>query len=242
MATTTELKEITLPVSGMTCASCVRRVERALMKVPGVAEARVNLATEQATIDFDGQLCTTADMSQAVESVGYTVRKDRRDLHVIGLTDAASVARVRRELKNVPGVSYASVNLASETATVESIPTEVSPDQLLAAVEAAGYRAEELGQEAGRDADAKAHASEERTLRVKFIFSLTVAAFIMLAMLPYHGVAGLPEWASPRLAFIVFFVLATPVQFWGGWQFYHRALKSGPPPDLRYEHPDRPGH
>ena len=103
MATTSpELREVTLPVGGMTCASCVRRVERALMKVPGVVEARVNLATEQATVDFDDQLCTTADMSQAVESVGYTVRKERRDLHIIGLTDAASVARVVRELKKVP--------------------------------------------------------------------------------------------------------------------------------------------
>jgi Cu+-exporting ATPase len=220
MATTTELREVTLPVGGMTCASCVRRVERALMKVPGVVEARVNLATEQATVDFDDQLCTTADMSQAVESAGYTVRKQRRDLHMIGLTDAASVARVVRELKKVPGVSFASANLASETATVEFIPTEVSLQQLLGAVEAAGYRAEELDLEAGRDADAEARAREERTLRIKFTFSLAVAAFIMLAMLPYHGVAGLPQWASPQLAFIIFLVLATPVQFWGGWQFY----------------------
>jgi Cu+-exporting ATPase len=220
MAMTTELREVTLPVGGMTCASCVRRVERALMKVPGVVEARVNLATEQATVDFDDQLCTTADMSQAVESAGYTVRKQRRDLHVIGLTDAASVARVVRELKKVPGVSFASANLASETATVEFIPTEVSLQQLLGAVEAAGYRAEELDLEVGRDADAEARAREERRLRIKFTFSLAVAAFIMLAMLPYHGVAGLPQWASPQLAFIIFFVLATPVQFWGGWQFY----------------------
>ena len=226
MATTTELREVTLPVGGMTCASCVRRVERALMKVPGVVEARVNLATEQATVDFDDQLCTTADMSQAVESVGYTVRKERRDLRVIGLTDATSVARVVRELKKVPGVSFASVNLASETATVEFIPTEVTLQELLAAVEAAGYRAEELDLEAGRDADAESRAREERTLRLKFMFSLAVAAFIMLAMLPYHGVAGLPEWASSKLAFIIFFVLATPVQFWGGWQFYKGAWKS----------------
>ena len=159
MATTaTELNEITLPVSGMTCASCVRRVEKALKNVPGVVEARVNLATEQATVDFDGAVCTTADMSQAVERIGYSVRKERRDLRVIGLDDATSVARVVRELKKVPGVSYASVNLASETATVEFVPTEVTVPQLLQAVETAGYRAEELDLEGARDADEEARA------------------------------------------------------------------------------------
>jgi Cu+-exporting ATPase len=227
MATTaTELNEITLPVSGMTCASCVRRVEKALKNVPGVVEARVNLATEQATVDFDGAVCTTADMSQAVERIGYSVRKERRDLRVIGLDDATSVARVVRELKKVPGVSYASVNLASETATVEFVPTEVTVPQLLQAVETAGYRAEELDLEGARDADEEARAREERTLRIKFTFSLAVAAFVMIAMLPYHGVGGLPELVSAKTAYVIFFVLATPVQFWGGWQFYRGAWKS----------------
>src|SRR5438552_15047786 len=141
MATTTQLREITLPVGGMTCASCVLRVEKALKKVPGVAEARVNLATEQATVDFDDLVCATTDMSKAIEDVGYSVPRERLDLHVTGLSDSSSVARLTRELKRLPDVTYASVNLASETATVEFIGSRVTLGQLLDASRDAGLEA-----------------------------------------------------------------------------------------------------
>ena len=153
---------MTLPVSGMTCASCVRRVEKALMKVPGVVEARVNLATEQATVDFDGEVCTTADMSQAVEKIGYSVRKERAICASSAWTMRPPSPAWHRELNKVPGVSHASVNLASETATVEFVPTEITVPRLLRAIESAGYRAEEMDLEGAHDADDEARAREER--------------------------------------------------------------------------------
>src|SRR5262249_3921594 len=156
----TPTREVTLPVGGMTCASCVRRVEKALLKLPGVTEARVNLATEQATVDFDASVCTTDEMSQAVEKIGYFVRRDRVDLHVEGLSAASSASRLARTLEDVAGVSRAAVNLASETATIEFLSSQASVSDLIAAVAAAGFEAAEAFAGA-RDVAEEAHEQEE---------------------------------------------------------------------------------
>src|SRR5690606_12318745 len=111
----------TLPVSGMTCASCAGRVERALLKVPGVASASVNLATEQAHVESsEGDL---AGLVQAVEQAGYAVPQQTLELAVEGMTCASCVGRVERALLKVPGVRSATVNLASERARIEAIAT-----------------------------------------------------------------------------------------------------------------------
>src|SRR5205814_10386700 len=109
---------LTLPIEGMTCASCVRRVERALSKVEGVASASVNLATEQAQVRFAAGALPLPLLRGAVEKAGYGVRTDRLTLPVRGLTDAAGSARVERALASVAGVESAAVNLSNETAVV----------------------------------------------------------------------------------------------------------------------------
>ncbi|MFM7332852.1 MAG: copper ion binding protein, partial [Tabrizicola sp.] len=126
---------IDLPIEGMTCASCAGRVERALKAVPGVTAARVNLATERAEVEGSA---TPEALIGAVEKVGYSVPAHAQELVVEGMTCASCVARVERALKAVPGVTGATVNLATESARVEGVAEAAA---LIAAIKATGYSA-----------------------------------------------------------------------------------------------------
>ncbi len=148
----------TLPVSGMTCASCAGRVERALLKVPGVAAANVNLANEQVRVEGDD--LGVATLIEAVEKAGYGVPLQSIELNIEGMTCASCVARVERALLKVPGVRSAAVNLASERAHVEVIGTP-DPAVLIQAVEAAGYKAS-AGDQQRPEQDAARRLQRER--------------------------------------------------------------------------------
>ncbi|HEU5432810.1 MAG TPA: heavy metal translocating P-type ATPase, partial [Thermomicrobiales bacterium] len=158
--TTGALRDVTLPIDGMTCASCVRRVERALAKADGVAEANVNLATERARVRFDSERASVADLKRAVEAAGYRVPELPEPevaptgappkptangvadvtLPIEGMTCASCVGRVERALAKTPGVRAASVNLATEKAAVAYDPALTDVATLRGAVERAGYR------------------------------------------------------------------------------------------------------
>src|SRR5215468_12613184 len=132
-------QELALPITGMTCASCVSRVQKALKKVPGVVDASVNLATEQAAVRYDPAQLAPAQLQDAVENAGYGVVTDQIDFPVTGMTCASCVNRVQKALKKVPGVLDATVNLATEQAQVSYDPALAAPALLQAAVENAGY-------------------------------------------------------------------------------------------------------
>jgi len=225
LATGGATRDISLPITGMTCASCVRRVERTLGKVPGVAGASVNLATEQATVSYDPEQVRLADLEAAVEKAGYGVRREEVSLPIAGMTCASCVRRVERALGKVPGVEAVEVNLATERATVDFYPGTASVADLRAAVEQAGYG---LGQEATDAHDGTDHAAEERAreigrLRLKFGVSLAVGAAIMAAM--FVPASALPfgrQWL-----FVAMFLLATPIQFWAGRPFYRATWAAG---------------
>ncbi|GAG36133.1 unnamed protein product, partial [marine sediment metagenome] len=129
-------------IVGMTCASCVTRVERSLKAVPGVAHASVNLATEAAEVVLEGTV-PAPTLVAAVEKAGYAVATSTVELAIEGMTCASCVARVERALKKVPGVLQASVNLATERARVQVLG-EVPTSRLVAAVADAGYGARPL--------------------------------------------------------------------------------------------------
>jgi Cu+-exporting ATPase len=137
-------REVSLPISGMTCASCVRRVERTLGKVAGVASASVNLATEQATVAYDPAQVQLSDLEAAVEQAGYGVRREEIVLPVKGMTCASCVRRVERAIAKVPGVQSVAVNLATERATIDYYLGAANVADFRAAVEKAGY---EIAQE-----------------------------------------------------------------------------------------------
>jgi len=134
---------IELPVTGMTCASCVARTERALGKVAGVDKVAVNLATERATVTFDPHAVLTGDIVAAVEDAGYGVVTAQETLPILGMTCASCVSRVEKALRTPPGVLRAEVNLATEKATVTYLPGQATRQDLVDAVRGAGY--DEIG-------------------------------------------------------------------------------------------------
>jgi len=213
---------LSLPIEGMTCASCAGRVERALARVPGVAAARVNLATERAEVA--GTAAAPA-LAEAVAAAGYAVPERRFDLGITGMTCATCAGRVQRALQRVPGVLAAEVNLATERALVRALAgTEEAA--LAAAVEAAGYGVAGAGSSEADAAEAEAahHAAALRRERRDLLLAGLFTAPFLAGML---GMAFGADWMPPPW---VQFALATPVQFWLGARFYRAgwaALRAG---------------
>ena len=129
--------QVSLPIEGMTCASCVGRVEAALTKVEGVESVSVNLATERADILLNTPVERMA-LIKAIENVGYEVPLTSVELSVQGMTCASCVGRVEKALRAVEGVKDATVNLATERATIRGV---AGTDDLIAAIEKVGYEA-----------------------------------------------------------------------------------------------------
>ncbi|WP_312360870.1 heavy metal translocating P-type ATPase, partial [Stutzerimonas balearica] len=204
----------TLPVIGMTCASCAGRIERALRKVPGVRAANVNLANEQALVESES--ASLEQLVQAVDKAGYAVAQTDHELSLGGMTCASCVGRVERALLKVPGVLSATVNLASERAQVRSIAS-LDPQQLIQAVSAAGYQAALTSAERPDPQAAERRLQRER---LAVIAALLLAAPLVIPM--FAELFGqhwmLPPWLQ--------FLLATPVQFVLGARFYVAGWKA----------------
>jgi Cu+-exporting ATPase len=225
---------IELPVTGMTCASCVARVERAIGRSAGVDTANVNLATEKATVTFDPDEVSTSDLVSLIEGAGYGVVTAHETLPIIGMTCASCVARVEKALRNPPGVLQADVNLATEKATVTYIPGQASYQDLVAAVRGAGYDVVEPAPgsgeeavEAAVDAEEAARAAAYRTLRTKVVVGFVLSAIIFAGTMQMHWFTFLPSWMDNGY---LLWALASVVQFWVGRQFYATAwsaLKHG---------------
>jgi Cu+-exporting ATPase len=213
---------IRLDVGGMTCAACVGRVERVLRRQPGVREATVNLATEQARIELDDDGADLPALLAAVDDAGYTTARARLELQVEGMTCAACVSRVERVLRKEPGVLDASVNLATERAVVDYLPATVAPGRLQAVIRDAGYRATpvDAGGDRERDARARELAGLHHDLRIALLFTLPVVVLAMGPML-WTGLGDLLAGVAPAGAWhVAEWLLATPVQFWAARRFY----------------------
>ncbi|MBX3637249.1 MAG: copper-translocating P-type ATPase [Rubrivivax sp.] len=215
-----------LPVDGMTCASCVARVERAVRGVPGVQDASVNLATESLTVR--GAPALAGPVGDAVVRAGYEVPRQTLTLAVEGMTCASCVGRVERALARTDGVLSAEVNLATEQATVVTAARDGAAlrQSLLAAVERAGYHArlpEPADATGPADADAAAEARHRAEARRVAIAALLAAPLVLPMLLMPLGIEWMPAgWLQ--------WLLATPVQFWLGARFYRAgwfALRAG---------------
>ncbi len=207
-----------LPISGMTCASCVGRVERALRGAPQVDAVSVNLASERARVEAPVEQLPA--LIAAVRQAGYEVPSESLDLAISGMTCASCAGRVERVLRRQPGVLAVNVNLATEQARVQVV-TGVDTQALLAAVSTAGYSASPM------DAPQVTGDANDRRLRAerwRLALALLLATPLVLPMLlaPFGVHLMLPAWAQ--------FLLATPVQFVLGARFYRAAwsaLRSG---------------
>src|SRR5215208_6178108 len=201
----------------MTCASCVRRLERALEKNEGVDEAGVNFAAEKASVLYDPAVTNPDELIEAVRDAGYGADVRETSFGVTGMTCASCVGRVERALEKVPGVLDANVNLANEKATVRYLAGEVQLLDLEKAAEGAGYdvtRGEESSVE-------DSHEREYKKLKADFILAAALTALIIIGSMPM--MLGLePPIPMMWLAFVLL-GLATPVQFWAGRRFYRGA-------------------
>lgn len=207
----------TLPIGGMTCASCAGRVEKALRAVSGVTDATVNLATESATVHAADTL-EVAALAAAVETAGYSVPQEKIALEIGGMTCASCSGRVEKALSKVPGVVSAEVNLALESAQVTVLGGQVSTSQLIRAVEAAGYEARLPVAQGAKPQPEKTYDWWPAALSAAL--SLPLALAMITQSLGWQG--QIPGWVQ--------LALATPVQFWLGWRFYRAgwgALKAG---------------
>jgi len=225
-----ESKQITLPVMGMTCANCVATVERNSKKVAGVSDAAVNYASEKVTFTYDPTVTSareaTAGVIERVEKAGYKVPTAVVELPLLGMTCTNCAATIERRLNKTDGVLDASVNYATEKATVTYAPGVATRADLVAAIRKAGYDVVDVDM-AEEIADAEAAAREEeirhqkRRLIIGLIF--TVPLFT-LSMARDFGLLG--PWAHANWVNWFFWALATPVQFYVGWDYYVGAYKS----------------
>ena len=227
------MKEITLPVTGMTCAMCVKNVERSLKRADGVAEAVVNLSTEQARVHYDGVKLKTTDLVAQLERAGYGVAAASIDLPITGMTCAMCQKNVARALNRTDGVLSAAVNLASEKASVTYLPGVTRRRELVAAVERAGYGVIDIvTTDAPQDAEAAARDAEiERQRRLVIIgagFTIPLTALSMTR----HFLHQIP-WLMDNFAFLIqdiwlfiFGALSTPVVALLGRQYLSGAVKS----------------
>jgi len=206
----------------MTCAACVSTVTGAIEHVPGVSQVMVNLATETASVEYDAAQVDVIRLTKAVASSGYGTAEETATVAVSGLTDASTAKIIEATLNQLAGVLDASANPATEQVNVTFVPGTVAPADLREAIRSAGY---EPGEIASADAleiemERLAHSSEIRKLWTKVIVSAVAASAIMVLMfVPAIGRNIGMTWVN-----VLALVLATPVQFWAGWQFYTSAI------------------
>jgi P-type Cu+ transporter len=241
-------ERLTIPVSGMTCAACASRVQRKLERGAGVSDAAVNYGTERATIVYDPDVTTSAELVALVEAAGYGARTEEVVLPLTGVEWAASGEPVERELRRLHGVVRADVNLVTREARVVLLPEVVTASALVSAVERAGYGlAEEvdIGDPVARERASRGR--EYRELLRRFWLAAGVGVVAMIVMMPLmmepgamqradlfdrlmmpvaHWLMNLLPWLyevpATTLRWLLL-VLTTPVLFWSGRDFFRGA-------------------
>ena len=211
--------KIVLKISGMSCAACARRIEKAVEKLPGVEQVNVNFATESATVEYQPSLNLDTIMEK-IKNAGFAVIAEQVEFKLGGMSCAACAARIEKKLKATPGVIKAVVNLTAEKAVVHYSAASVSPAQLKKIIEALGFQAHDMAVDRELDREKAAREAEIRRQR----FWLTVSAvlsipFLVMMLLEFMGSHIMMEIMGPYVQL----ALATPIQFGAGWQFYRGA-------------------
>lgn len=222
-------QQFDLNIEGMTCASCVARVEKALKKVEGVLDAQVNLATEKAHVSAINSV-PLSKLTQAVQKAGFDIQSDRIELAIEGMTCASCVARVEKALLTVEGVSEAQVNLATETAWVKASHAQIPA--LIAAVEKAGYQATI---KSGRDMSTDSHdafqekkANETAQLKRDLWLAVILTAPVFILEMGSHLIPAFHHFIAYTLgtqnSWYLQFVLTTLVLMIPGLRFYQHGI------------------
>lgn len=222
MQTEKTFKDTTLQITGMTCAACSARIEKVLNRLDGVEQANVNLALEKSSITYDPSKLSERDFEQKIEKLGYGVVKEKVELDITGMTCAACSARIEKVLNRLDGIDEANVNLALEKATVAFNPATLTVGDIIAKVEKLGYGAHQPQQEAAVDYREQHIQHQKRKFILSAILSIPLL-WTMVAHFSFTSFIYVPDlFMNPWFQLIV----ATPIQFIIGRQFYVGAYKS----------------
>ncbi|NOU71065.1 heavy metal translocating P-type ATPase [Paenibacillus sp. LMG 31458] len=223
MAKPLEQQQASLQITGMTCAACANRIEKGLKKLEGVADANVNFALEKASVTYNPTQISVSAMEEKILDLGYSTVKEAVDFNIVGMTCAACATRIEKGLNKMPGVSKATVNLALEIAHVEFSAAEVSVSDMVNKVDQLGYKAIRK-EEVAAEGDYK--QKEIRHKKIQLAISAILSLPLLWAMVSHFTFTAwiyLPEFLMNPW---VQLVLATPVQFIIGSQFYIGAYKA----------------
>ncbi|WLD97767.1 heavy metal translocating P-type ATPase [Agrobacterium leguminum] len=216
-----------IAIDGMTCASCVGRVEKAIAKVPGVLKASVNLATERADISFSGPPDVPA-VIEAVRQAGYSVEEKTIELDIEGMTCASCVGRVEKALKAVSGVSGASVNLATERATVRVAGNAASAANLADAIKWAGYKANEVVADKATDGAQDKREAELRSLKISLAVAVVLTLPVFVLEMGSHLVPAIHDFVMETVgmqeSWYLQFALTSLVLFGPGLRFFKKGI------------------
>ncbi|RKQ35490.1 heavy metal translocating P-type ATPase [Oceanobacillus halophilus] len=214
-----EEKHTTLGVTGMTCAACSSRIEKVLNKMDGV-EAQVNLTTEKANVEYDPEKTSFEDITAKIEKLGYGVQTEKTEFDVMGMTCASCSNRIEKVLNKQNGVKVANVNLATESASIEYNPGLMNVDAIIDKIQKLGYDAK-VKEDSKEN---KSHKEKQvQLMKRKLVISAILSAPLLVTMLVHLFGMEIPAiFMNPWFQFL----LATPVQFIIGWQFYVGAYKN----------------
>lgn len=217
------IKEASLQITGMTCAACAARIEKGLNKMEGVEQASVNLALEKSTIKYDPTRLSETDFEKKIEALGYGVVKQKAEFDITGMTCAACATRIEKGLNRMDGVASASVNLALEKATIEFNPSQVTIADVIAKVEKLGYGAHQKQEDQAQVDHREKHIKDQQR---KFVISAILSLPLLWTMVGHFSFTSFLYVPDFLMNPWVQMVLATPVQFIIGKQFYVGAYKS----------------
>lgn len=224
-----QLRQAELAVTGMSCASCVARIEKGLSKMSGIVDAKVNFATEKATISFDPSKVNMSDFVTTIKDLGYEAGVEKVSLPIHGMSCASCVKKVESALNGIHGVVKANVNFATERATVQYIPGAVTMADFKKHVKDAGYEVLDTeigGKEDIIDREQAAREAEYNKLKRKLITGIIlVVPIFILAYWKTLFLSNIYE-LNREVNFFLQLLFQTPVQFWVGWQFYTGAWKT----------------
>jgi P-type Cu+ transporter len=217
-------KQIILPISGISCANCVKTIERTLKKLPGMLQVNVNYATTEATCLFEPSLLKEQEIINKIKAIGYSVPTAHSELAITGMTCANCVRAVERTLlKKTPGILTAQVNFATEKATIEYFPHQTNLAEIIAAIERIGYGVHLP--ETTVDAQEAARLSEinhqTRQFWIGLAFTLPLFILSMSRDFGWLGEWAFAPWVNPLMC-----LMTLPVQFYVGWDYYVGAWKS----------------
>lgn len=213
-------KEKKLQISGMTCASCATRIEKGLSKIDGVEKANVNLALETGTVVYDGEAVDSHAFKEKIEKLGYGVIEEKVEFDVVGMTCSACANRIEKRLNKIDGVDQANVNFALETVTVSYNQSETDPDEMKTIIKKMGYELKEKENQAEK-IDHK--AAEIKKMQRKFILSAVLTLPLLWTMVAHFEILSFLYLPDILMNPWIQLILATPVQFLIGAQFYKGA-------------------